>query len=112
MKFGLLTQWPSGDILPASMNCDSACEAMRHHRLLRLSKVMGVVTIEAGDGADMEEITIHRLKRLADAEREAMRQPWHRARKTVAGVLLASVASALGEIWVSTYVADCMVCCF
>ena len=32
------------------------------------------MTIGAGEGADMEEITIHRFKRLADAEREAMRQ--------------------------------------
>jgi hypothetical protein len=74
MKFRLLTQWPSSDILPASITCDSACEALRHHSLLRLGKVVGVVTIEAGQGADLEEITIHRLKRLADAEREAMRR--------------------------------------
>jgi hypothetical protein len=46
---------------------------MRHHKLLRLNKV-GAVTIEAGDGANMEEITIHRLKRLADAERTATRR--------------------------------------
>jgi hypothetical protein len=110
MKFRLLALWPSKDILPAPITCDTACEAMRHHRLLRLSKV-GAVTIEAGEGVDMKEITIHRLKRLADAERAAMRRPWHRTRKTVASVLLASVASALGEAGVSTYVADCMVCC-
>jgi hypothetical protein len=56
---------------------------MRHHKLLRLNKV-GAVTIEAGDGANMEEITIHRLKGLADAERAAIRQTWHRTRKAVA----------------------------
>jgi hypothetical protein len=26
-------------LLPASITCDTACEAMRHYRLLRLSKV-------------------------------------------------------------------------
>jgi hypothetical protein len=73
MKFRLLALWPSKDILPASITCDTACEAMRQHRLLRLSKV-GAVTIEAGEGADMEEITSHQLKRLADAERAATRR--------------------------------------
>ena len=73
MKFRLLTLWPSKDVLPASIGCDTACEAMCHHKLLRLNKV-GAVTIEAGDGANMEEITIHRLKRLADAERTATRR--------------------------------------
>jgi hypothetical protein len=74
MKFRVLTQWPSKDILPAAIACDSACEAMRRHRLLRLSKLVGTVTIQTGERADMEEITIHRLKRLADAERETMRR--------------------------------------
>jgi hypothetical protein len=84
MKFRLLSLWPSKDILPAPITCDTACEAMRHHRLLRLNKV-GAVTIETGDGANMEEITIHRLKGLADAEREAMRRTRHRTRKRSLG---------------------------
>ena len=46
MIFRLLALWTSKDILPASITCDTTCEAMRHHRLLRLSKV-GAVTIEA-----------------------------------------------------------------
>jgi hypothetical protein len=33
----------------------------------------------------MEEITIHRLKGLADAEREAMRRTRHRTRKRSLG---------------------------
>jgi hypothetical protein len=73
MKFLLLALWPSKDILPAPITCDSACEAMRNHRLLRLNKV-GTVTIEAGEGANMEEISIHRLKRLADTERAEIRR--------------------------------------
>jgi hypothetical protein len=39
MKFRLLALWPSKDILPAPITCDTACEAMRHHRLLRRNKV-------------------------------------------------------------------------
>jgi hypothetical protein len=50
---------------------------MRRYRLLRLSKV-AALTIEVGEGADMKQITVHRLKRLADAEREAMRRTRHR----------------------------------
>jgi hypothetical protein len=50
MNFRLLARWPSKDILPTSVACDTACEALRHYRRLRKNR-MGVSIIDTWEGA-------------------------------------------------------------
>src|SRR4030088_677921 len=67
-NFRLLARWPSKDILPTSVACDTACEALRHYRLMRKNR-MKVLVMDTWEGAGSREITLSRLEKLAEAGR-------------------------------------------
>lgn len=94
MNFRLLARWPSKDILPTSVACDTACEALRHYRRLRKNR-MRVSIIDTWEGAGSREITLSRLERLAEAERAKKRRPKRRNWKAVTGALVGMIASTL-----------------
>ena len=94
MNFRLLARWPSKDILPTSVACDTACEALRHYRRMRKNR-MEVLIIVTWEGAGSREITTHRLRTLAESERAKIRRPKRRNWKTVTGALVGMVASTL-----------------
>jgi len=93
-NFRLLARWPSKDILPTSVACDTACEALRHYRLMRKNR-MKVLVMDTWEGAGSREITLSRLERLAEAERAKKRRPKRRNWKAVTGALVGMVASPL-----------------
>jgi hypothetical protein len=93
MNFRLLARWPSKDILPTSVACDTACEALRHYRRMRKNR-MEVLIIVTWEGAGSREITTHRLRTLAESERAKIRRPKRRNWKAVTGSLVI-VASTL-----------------
>jgi hypothetical protein len=92
MNFRLLARWPSKDILPTSVACDTACEALRHYRSMRKNR-MKVLIMDTWEGAGSREISLFRLQRLAEAERAKKRRPKRRNWKAVIGVGM--VASTL-----------------
>jgi hypothetical protein len=91
MNFRLLARWPSKDILPTSIACDTAREALRHYRRIRKDRMV-VAIIDTSESN--REITLSRLERLAAAERAKIRRPKRRNWKAVTGSLVI-VASTL-----------------
>ena len=77
MNFRLLAPWPSKDILPTSVACDTACETLRHYRRMRKNR-QKVLIIDAWEGAGRREISHYRLERLAKAERAKRQRPKRR----------------------------------
>jgi hypothetical protein len=94
MNFRLLARWPSKDILPTSVACDTACEALRHYRRMRKNR-MKVLIMDTWEGAGSREITRFRLERLAQAERAKRRRPKRRNWKVVTGALVGIVGATL-----------------
>ena len=99
MNFRLLARWPSKDILPTSVACDTAREALHHYRRMRKNRMKVLIT-DTWEGAGSREISNFRLQRLADAERAKRQRPKRRNCKAVTGALVGIVGATLSS-WVS-----------
>jgi hypothetical protein len=92
MKFQILARWPSEDILPVTVECESALATIREQRALIRSglDVLEVMALEDGSAVRVSNYRLNKLS-LVERSKEAKRS----TRNVIAGALLGMVASAL-----------------
>jgi hypothetical protein len=89
MKFRIVGRWPSDDILPTILECDSAAAAISKHRAL-IKLGLEPVDVFAIENGMRKRVSTYRLDILSRAEKSK-----RRGSKAIAGALLSMIASAL-----------------